>query len=58
VLERPVLSPDGVLIAGLAEGRIDEFGTLAGQLMIVNPATGETFVIEGLSDVYDIRWAP
>jgi hypothetical protein len=58
VLEQPVLSPDGVLIAGLAEGRMDEFGTLAGQLMIVNPATGEMFVIEGLSGVYDVRWAP
>lgn len=59
VVERPLLSPDGVLLAGLLHIRFDEFtGFSSGPLAIVNPATGEVFVIEGVDAARDLRWGP
>jgi hypothetical protein len=56
VLDAPRISPDAVLVAGLYNARVDEFGQLSGQLALVNPATGEMFVIEGVVGVRDLRW--
>lgn len=57
-LEMPRLSPDGTLIAGLHRPRYDEFGRLTGRLAIVNPATGELFVLEGFERVFNVQWGP
>lgn len=56
VLELPELSPDGSMIAGLVQARINEFGTFSGRLAVANPGNGELFAIEGVSSVRDLQW--
>jgi Tol biopolymer transport system component len=56
VLEEPVLSPEGLAIAGLVQARWNEFGVLSGRLAIANPLTGETVVIAGVLEAHDLQW--
>jgi hypothetical protein len=58
ILERALLSPDGVMIAGLLEMRYNESGVPSGLLAIANPGTGELYVIQGVSGVQALQWAP
>jgi hypothetical protein len=56
VLEQPILSPDAVLVAGLSSTHRDPSGTLLGELVIINPATKDMFVLEGMPDVRMLMW--
>ena len=56
VIEQPQLSPNGVMIAGLVQARVGEFGGMAGRLAVANPGTGEIFLIEGVGSVRDVMW--
>ena len=56
LLASPLMSPDAVLIAGLVGAGQRPDGTLAGQLAILNPATQQTFVIEGIMDAHGLMW--
>jgi len=56
VLEQPLLSPDAVLVAGLAMTQKDAAGNVTGELVIVNPATHDTFVLNGISGVHSLMW--
>lgn len=46
LLDSPILAPNAVLIAGL----------IRGQLAVVNPGTGDVYIIEGMSHVRDLKW--
>lgn|SRR5574341_1059238 len=56
VMEEPLLSPDAVLVAGLVQVQRDDTGRVRGLLMIVNPATGEMFVLEEMPGVHALKW--
>jgi hypothetical protein len=56
VLDQPILSPDAVLVAGLALVQRGVGGFVAGELVIVNPATKQMFVLEGMPTVHDLLW--
>ncbi len=58
LLESPVLSPGAIMLAGLLDARLDEFGVFSGNLAVAVPATGEIFTIEGMSGAYDLMWVP
>lgn len=55
-LESPALSPDGTLIAGLDDLQIDAGGALAGQLVIVDSASGTRTAISDARSVRELWW--
>ncbi|MBN1430277.1 MAG: PD40 domain-containing protein [Anaerolineae bacterium] len=57
VLEQPRLSSDAIMVAGLVQTRRDDLGRVSGSLVVVNPATGQLFVLEAMSSVYDLQWS-
>jgi hypothetical protein len=57
VLEQPRLSSDAIMVAGLVQTRRNDAGRISGSLMVINPATGQTFVLEGMPGVYDVQWS-
>ena len=57
VLEQPLLSPDAIMVAGLVQTRRDDLGRILGSLVVINPATGQMFVLEAMPDIYDLQWS-
>jgi hypothetical protein len=56
VLTSPILAPDAVTLAGIVEEGRDDSGQLAGQLVILNAASGERVQIEGVTDARGMQW--
>lgn len=57
VMEQPILSPDAIMVAGLVQTRRDAVGHILGSLVVINPATGQVFVLEEMPDIYSLRWS-
>ncbi len=56
VLTSPVLAPDAVTLAGLVGEQLDESGQFAGQLVILNTASGQRVQIEGATGARAMLW--
>jgi hypothetical protein len=56
-MEQPTLSPDAIMVAGLVQTRRDEAGHILGSLVVINPSTGQMFVLEEVPDIYSLQWS-
>jgi Tol biopolymer transport system component len=57
LIEKPVLSPDGSVIAGLVRIKRADDGSARGQLVVASPFTGERFIITSMLNAFDLLWA-
>lgn len=56
VLAEPQFSPDATLVAGLRGAAPLDGGVVAGQLTLVDAATGQVYVVEGASGAHRLAW--